>query len=869
MGRSQRQTKIRGMNEAEFERYVRDGERNKQVLELVHNWCSHAEVRNHGGVGLIAQSTGLPLGMFGMHCDHAPAGGLAGWHLEVGVLDFYDRNCAHCDKRQAVRLPNLIQLVGERDRELERRKEESERFQAAAAAARAARKQRRDALRVGQSVATSALLDDLESLDDSSSRDARTRIVETVKLAPEVLTEPIVEYFFELAASRAGGCQNEALRALQYVAADPKRLTAVALNCLAHHDAIEAAASIVLATPGLAEEAAVEAAVPALVALAGPPRSQFGGHERRLQPDPLLAVFAAWPDPVSRGIQRLLDSRQSYPIRIGTAALKVLSAVDPHLPGRYAKTLVAKLVRAHLLIDEDKADRDLNMVCSDLQRSLAAAFLQEPAATDQLIADFFEGASSAGEGRLARVYGEVFRFAVRGKSTLTEVVAGVVLTRIVKFASTSKNEKVLSEIVQMLRTESGELLGAAKQSLDVVLGAAAVLDDRLEAFEADLKLKTNATTLDLLEANNARSSLYSLRESFSAMAAKAASGDRLATESYVDFLAKINEDRTGLSSALLKESNHLIATPEGLNLVLPELYSGLVGADTLVRASAAKTLGKAGKSRIADLPELVLEAFILLLQDPYVIVHRAAANALGNIPLPPRLEHSADSALLQLIIAYSSGKDAEDFLPRCMQLYLHRFADERQLRGGLAAGFIRILNAMPASRQLRELKSMSRFLKAQPEYVDLVIRVFDDEAVSEYGEEDAIELAYMIPDEEVLKRADDLAKVIVRRQDRALYVGAMVEILTRAGAWTQAVSAIRASWEHLPDTVPMKRAKWTVQLQLVAVQFEAAVAAGDVTQLVALKSEWESLEKALQDDEKHYAERRNPLPSFFRSNSGG
>ena len=109
----------------------------------------------------------------------------------------------------------------------------------------------------------------------------------------------------------------------------------------------------------------------------------------------------------------------------------------------------------------------------------------------------------------------------------------------------------------------------------------------------------------------------------------------------------------------------------------------------------------------------------------------------------------------------------------------------------------------------------------------------------------------------------------MRRHGRALYVGAIVEILTRAGAWAQAVTVVKASWEHLPDTVPMKRVKWTVQLQLVAVQFEAAVATGDVARLSALKSDWEGLEKALQEDEKLYAERRNPLPSFFRTHSGG
>jgi hypothetical protein len=304
-------------------------------------------------------------------------------------------------------------------------------------------------------------------------------------------------------------------------------------------------------------------------------------------------------------------------------------------------------------------------------------------------------------------------------------------------------------------------------------------------------------------------------------------------------------------------------------LVLPELYSGLVGASTLVRAAAAETLGEAGRHRIADLPELVLEAFVLLLRDPYVIVHKAAANALGSIPLPAHLERSADAALLQLIVVYSSEKDVGDFLPRCMQLYLQRFANQRQLRQGLAAAFVRILNRVPASRELRRLNSMSRFLKDEPEYVDLVIRILDDEAVSQYGEEDAIKLAYAIPDEQALRRADDLAKLALRRAGRALYVGALVEILTRVGAWSQAVTAIRGSWDQIPDTVPMKRAKWTMQLQVVAVQFETAIAAGDVAQLAALKLEWDGLEKALQDDEKLYAERRNPLPSFLRPHTRG
>jgi hypothetical protein len=81
------------MNEDEYEEAIRTGLRNNEVLKLVHNYCSHARVGNRGGVGLIAQATGLPLGMLGVHCDHAPASGMAGWYLEPNAIDFYDRNC--------------------------------------------------------------------------------------------------------------------------------------------------------------------------------------------------------------------------------------------------------------------------------------------------------------------------------------------------------------------------------------------------------------------------------------------------------------------------------------------------------------------------------------------------------------------------------------------------------------------------------------------------------------------------------------------------------------------------------------------------------------------------------------------------------
>lgn len=857
------------MNQAEFEQHVRTGERNKLVLELMHNWCAHARARNHGGTGLIAIHTGLPLGMYGMECDYAPAGGLASWYLEEGVLDFYDRNCIHCDKRQPLRLPNLIQLVGERDRELARQRGASDRAAAEAEAARAARKRRRDALRVGESVATCSLLDDLEALDQSPSEDASTRIVETMKLAPEVLTPPVQEYFFELVSSPSAGCQAEALQALQYSSADAKRLMAAALQCLARREAIRTAAGIVMTNPLLADEAAVEAAVPALILLAEPPRLKFGDDRREPVPRPLEVMYDAWPEAVVRGIQARLDSRRSYAVRSGTAGLKVLSGTRPALLGRFAKTLVAKLARAHLLIDDEESDRNLDDVCSDLQRAIAAAFLHDPVATDRHIEDYFAGASSEGEARLARAFHEVFRLAARDETKLSADVVGTALARIIRFASTSTNFKVLNEVVQMLRGEPDEIVAAVRKNLDAVLGAAAVLDDRVGAFDAEQKQRTGINMLAALEAQNSRSTLYYLREAFAALAAKAARGNRDATKSFIDFLSKIDETRTGLRSALITESSRLISTPEGLNLVLPELYTALVGSSTLLRAKAAETLGRAGNKRIADLPELVLEAFVLLLFDRYVIVHKAAATALKSVPLPPHLEVLADSALLQLIDIYRSDGDDKDFLARCINLYCSRFATVEQLKQGLAVTFIRILERVPASSNIREINWVAKHLQDQPEFVDLVIRALDDEDVSEYGEEEVMTLVYRISDAEVLKRAGDLADLAIRRRSRAMYVAAIVEVLTRAGAWDQATAAMEASWSEVPDTVPMRRLKWGRRMHLIAVQFESAVAGGDVPKQVALKGEWEALQAMLQEDETLYAERRDPLPSFLRPNRGG
>ncbi|MFG6433709.1 hypothetical protein [Roseateles sp. LYH14W] len=862
------------MNEAEFERHVQTGLRNKEVWELVHNFCSHATVVNRGGVGLIAQMTGLPLGMLGLSCDHAHVGGMAGWYLEETAVDFYDRNCNHCDKRAALRLPNLLQLIDQRDRAVEARRAADKANAVAAESAHQARIARRASLRIGQSAATCSLLDDIDALDESRSSDAKTKVVETARLAPEVFTTPIVEYFFELATSSEMNLHEQALLVLRKIGADRGRVTEAALECLAKHVAVEVAADIVMASPSSGSEEAMEKAVRALISLARLPESQLPVSVPARRPGPLRAVYKARPDTVCRVIQALLDYKSSYPIRLGIAALEVLGEDDVSLLPRFARAIIAKLTRANLLIDEDEADRELQMVCGDMSKAVAAALLSDPENTDALIADYFTSASSEGEERLSDVYERVSRRSMRSKYLggtqlqLDEKVNAVVLKRLLSWAGKSSNGEVLSNVVQAFRNEPEELVSAARQNIDAPLGTAAVLDDRMEACDREKSGKPATTLLEQLDADNLMQSLRQLRDSCAAIAATAAKGNLDLTTSYVGFLANVDERRDGLSSTLLRATPHLIDRPSTLNLVLPHLYSAMVGTSVLRRAAAAEALGDLGKGLLSDLPSLVLEAFVLLLHDRYVLVHKRAVEALPSVALPTELEGSAESALLSLVLYYQGKKDEHNFLLRCMALYLRRFSTPAKLSRGYRRAFIKFLMGVPASSHVDDFARMASDLCAEPIFVDLVGRVFEDRKLSEYGEEDACRLVNSIPDSVALDRAEDLASFVRRNPQRLSVAGSVIELLTRVGAWSQAVSAIEATWTFIPDTAPERRFKMNRRLHVVAVQFEAAVAAGDVPRQQALKAEWIQIESALEEDRKRYAERRSALPSFLQPDSG-
>jgi hypothetical protein len=177
--------------EKHVQRAIAMGEANRRTLELVRNWCAHLAIEKMGGGGLVEQFTDLPIGPRSLSCPHAVAPGFVGHDLRFLAVDFYDRNCAGCVHRKPVGFPNLAALIGERDAKRSAAEEETRRQEAAAAQALQQRDEARQVIRAQLAPPSADVIDQIEGIDHRREDANADRLVETAKLAPDVLRHPL------------------------------------------------------------------------------------------------------------------------------------------------------------------------------------------------------------------------------------------------------------------------------------------------------------------------------------------------------------------------------------------------------------------------------------------------------------------------------------------------------------------------------------------------------------------------------------------------------------------------------------------------------------------------------------------------------
>lgn len=834
---------IRLSSDLDIQHAIEAGKRNLEAKELVQNWCGHARVEKFGGTGLIEMETGLPIGHHTMVCDYAPAGGMATWLLEESAIHFHDSNCVGCSKRLPIRLPNISKLISRRDSEVERvrvRNEELKRQQQAAFDSRCSV---RAALRLMSTVTVATFVDDLQVFDEERDDTTAHRLIESTRLAPEILTPEVTEHLFSLLESGEHWFDEVGLTILGASHLNPARLARCAMRCLAEGRALDLAAEIVANNISYVEARDVRDSVLGLAFVASPPHSPLDFDDpRRGAPDPLRRIFDCFPAEVSQGIEDLLSMQEPFQVRMGARAIIALAPDLPDLLASLRRSLATRLVRADILIDVSR-DSELREVVHDLTQALICAFISDPEHTDAELMRYFEGASKEGEARLSGVYERVIS-QVSGSYNNGEEITSLnacrtALRRLVNLAGTSENEGVIRDIQGALRGDPGSLAPLACELMDMLLGAAALADSRLAAFAERSPLILSQDFLTALEQDNRRRNLWYLRASFVRWAVHGATVDSYGLTAFTDFLGRSASLSEELRAAIIEELPPLMETGAGLNAVLPFLYAAMVGESNLIRAAAAKAIEEIGSRRFNELPGLVAEAFLLMLFDPYVIVHKSAVRALRQLNLPEELRAHALAALSHLIAVYRGEQDQE-FMLMCMEVYASGKGSDEQFKAKLGRVFIAILGEMkPTLLVMQNHQWLLRYLSEVDGYAELVLGLFEH-CDSDCEIEHVLDLVHDIPDGTTGQHIAAVRKAVANDPSDAIVIGTFLEVLTRDGEWAPALAVAQAQLDAVPAATRM-RVRWLLaQQQRCQAEFEFLIAQGKVEEALSIAKVWDA-----------------------------
>lgn len=854
-------------SDLDIRRTIEAGKRNLEAKQLIHNWCRHARVEKFGGTGLIEMETGLPIGHHSMACDYAPTSGMATWFLEESAVYFHDANCVGCTKREPVALPNISKLIAQRDHDAELAKAHAEEEKRKIEAAFRERSKIRADIRAASSVPATTFLDDLEAFDAERTVGNGHRLIESARLAPEMLTLELTEHLFALLESGEHWFDEVGLTILSKHPFDQARLTHCAMQCLATGNVLHLAAEIVSERMSDVSASDVRNAVGGLAYVASPPRPEFPHHEpEKENPSPLTLIAAKFPEDMAQGIDDLLKRRDPFPLRLGARALSLLISTGTGWQEKFLRPLAALLSRADVLIDLER-DSELRHVAHDLTRAIAQMFVATPMLADSELMRQFESASSEGEGRLAGVYEHVVRRASGERGKGIEIKSfepyKVALTRLIALAESSENADVIHHLMSTLRDPPFSLGPLAKEMMDIFLGAAALLDSKLEAPSDKSVIVAPVNPLAAMEQETRRSNLRYLRRSFVAWAVHGACFDVDGLAAFESFLSRREALSDSLEASIIQEISPLLETGAGLRAMLPYLYSAMVGPSTLARAAAAKALEELGNRRFLELPSLVPEALSLMLMDPYVIVHKAAVRALRRITLPKSFDGHVATALQTLIAVYRGGDD-QDFLLDCIEAYGSSKRSDPRFLSVHGKILVAVLGEVQPSRLLRSghryfLKSLSTV----DGYADLVLGLFAH-CREDYETEHALELVEDLPQGAAHSHLPSVLKAVACDPADARICDTFVEILTRDGEWQSAVEVAKLQFDAIAETPRERSRKLHAQQLHLRAQFELLVSLGKMEEAFAVGDTWADAAKEIAEIREQY-ETSHPFRPILRS----
>lgn len=842
-----------------FDEPIRNGERNRDAIPLIANWCANAKIRAES-YGLLAQETQLPIGHHSIECDYATDDSRSSFYeLRDAAVDYYDRNCAGCSNRKGGRLPNLMELVAARDREQEQRIGESQRATGAAAVALATRDEERRELKSRVSPIGQALVDDIGAFDRDASRENLDRLMRSAEMAPEHFSEPLIDYIFGVCET-AHWLDAPGLQMLAATSADPARLAAVAARVMARGRHRELAAKTLEPLVEHLDEDSACAATPGAMDIAKPARRMLGGAERAAQPALLNALYEYHSGAVGKAVERLLTSRSAHSAELAGRGLRALLSTHPRAATPHARTLIATYVRAERVLDDFDDFDDPGNKLNDLAGAVVGAFDADPAGTDKLLQAYLEGASEQVRARVYELYGRALQR--RGEQALPRGSERVrIAFRQLLWATTGEfNAELMQTAIEVFRDGGGALEEVAKLEIEALLSAPFLLADRLRFLE-DAPLDASRP-LAAIERQNHRSAIMAVLKGLLELVARAALQDRALMPQISQFLKAIPEDRQILRGIAIEEFARLASDVAGLEFYLPHLYRAMVGPSTIERSYAATAVGDLGQSSLDNAPHLVFEAFELLLRDAHVMVHKAAARAFRRSLIPEPYRRKALGAIYDLVSVYRTESREDHFVAECVRTLAASADDFGKQAGALRRYLVDVCMGVDPDFLRSHMRGLSLTLGSDPTFIKLVVRMLPA-MIDRYNRNDAAEnLVRELSSSSIRAYESEFEALGIQLAASEQWLTLVViDALARAGAGEAAARVAKARVEALQDIPRNRSIRLFARLVALTFEFENALAIGGDGALQDVTTEWEQIEAALkkQREEQRERDRRNRL----------
>jgi hypothetical protein len=295
-----------------------------------------------------------------------------------------------------------------------------------------------------------------------------------------------------------------------------------------------------------------------------------------------------------------------------------------------------------------------------------------------------------------------------------------------------------------------------------LLGAAALIAADLEAPQsplADLSLKPDL--LRQLEAQGRRQTLYTtfqaILEPIGALAGKK-------PDSIGKLLLKtfdgLGDEHRYLKAGLVRALGRMGVAPAASQLVLPALYQAMTSQSPMVRAASAEAYGRIAENGADDLPSLVHDTFLLLLFDPYVVVHSAAVHALQRVDIPAQFSQRVLTGVVTIIGAYEKSHSDDHLLAECLEQFLGlRAQKKRSLDAATGKRVLAILDNMKTDETARFVGHNGCYLRAVVGYGQMLLKLLGDPTLDDYQVDDLVDELRHLDRAEILANANSFRAV--------------------------------------------------------------------------------------------------------------